>query len=49
MNKLPTVYKQIKLLKALWEKSNIENKDEYIKAFNETLKEIEMEYLYEAN
>jgi len=46
MNKYPIVYRQVKLLKAIWEKSNAENKTEIIAVLSETLKEIEMEYRY---
>lgn len=46
--KPPIVYFQIKKLKEIWERntsSNAETKKAHIDAFNESLKEIEREYL----
>lgn len=46
--KLPIVYFQIKKLKEIWERNtsaNAETKKAHIDAFNESLKEIEREYL----
>lgn len=45
--KLPVVYFQIKKLKEIWTKSSSPNKQMYIDLFNDSLKEIEKEYLSE--
>ncbi len=45
--KLPIVYFQIKKIKEFWEKSTTENKEEFIQIFEDKLKEIEREYLFE--
>lgn len=45
--KFPVIYKQLKLLIKIWEKSNVEDKDIMIKMMKDTMRQIEKDMNYE--
>lgn len=45
MRNLPVVYWQVKKIKEIWERKEHPQREEMVKIFDQTLKEIEEEYI----